>query len=554
MLRGKGNNRLFFSSAAQDHHHRVCRVCCSLTPLWARDEHRRHHENTDARADVVEESAVMAAGGGGVECGGGGGVGGGGGGGGRRRRHHGEQRSGVPTVVEDRMEAAHPSPDPAPPRLAALRGLVPKVLIGHQPVTALEKVADSWLLSCPSNSTFGEECELVATLLYTTLTFPSGSTLLLPQDLVFTFIERWVEDGGRMEFSELINLLKLEWKCGAAQVLFLLCANLMPDDWGQPVLQADVSAWTWEWLPNVAPPPWLLDVLGSSEDLIEFITLLRVSALLLQGAPISQKEWKDSYLGTLTRFLCAVSQYQQGDYSRSLDTLHNISYIACERRMQAWVLHLGGLGLANLGKPHTALMKLQDAVERSPASLPALYNIAQVFQSLGEQRAELEVLDLLVKSGRGKPEGPQVSLHFSLLALHHTPPGNLISRAQYYLSCRLFQEKKYLEAAENLKSLLDEKAPDNRYHIPTPRSLLRPKDTLPTLPTYSVLLVLAAMAHMSIASHQHALRILSHQFTTKGENASNSFIYLFIYLFFENACRCYYIVRVCACDRILFLS
>ncbi|MPC62232.1 hypothetical protein E2C01_056315 [Portunus trituberculatus] len=251
--------------------------------------------------------------------------------------------------------------------------------IGHEPVSALEKLADSWLLSCPSKSSFGEECELVVTLLYAILAVPR------------------MEDGGKMQLSELMNFLKLEWKCGATQVLFLLCANLMPEDWGQPVLQVDVSAWTQEWLPNVAPPPWLLNVLGSREDLTEFITLLRVSALLLQGVPISQTEWEVSYLGTLTRFLCAISQYQQGDYSRSLDTLQHISYVTCERKIQAWVLHLRGLDLAKLGKPHTALMKLQDAVDRSPASLPALYNMARIFQSLGEQKAELDVLDLLVK-------------------------------------------------------------------------------------------------------------------------------------------------------------
>lgn len=206
-----------------------------------------------------------------------------------------------------------------------------------------------------------------------------------------------VEDGGRMEFVELMNLLKPEWKCGAAQVVFLLCANLMPDDWGQPVLKADVTAWTCEWLPNTAPPPWLLDALGSSGDIKGFITLLRVSAALLQDMPIPQVEVDDSYLGTLTRFLCGVSQYQQGEYSTSMDTLQNVSFKACEGKVQAWVSHLAGLGLAKIGKPQAALIKLQNAVDRSPASIPALYNIAQVFHSLGQQRAELEVLDLLVK-------------------------------------------------------------------------------------------------------------------------------------------------------------
>lgn len=56
----------------------------------------------------------------------------------------------------------------------------------------MEKVAESWLLSCPSNNiyAFGEECEVVVTLLYTTLTLPDSTSSLLPQELVFTFLER----------------------------------------------------------------------------------------------------------------------------------------------------------------------------------------------------------------------------------------------------------------------------------------------------------------------------------------------------------------------------
>ena len=206
-----------------------------------------------------------------------------------------------------------------------------------------------------------------------------------------------MEDGGEMEFHELMSILKLDWKCGAVQIMFLLCANLMPDDWAQPVLQADFSAWPSDWLPNVGPPVWLLDALGSNKNLTDFITLLRVSASMLQGVAIPQIKVEDSYLGTLTKFFYAAKQYQQGEYRSSLDTLQKIKYMSCEVEVQAWVSHLEGLGLAKLGIPHNALVKLQTAVDTSPASLLALYNIAQIFHSLGEQSAELEVLELLVK-------------------------------------------------------------------------------------------------------------------------------------------------------------
>lgn len=198
-----------------------------------------------------------------------------------------------------------------------------------------------------------------------------------------------------MEFAELTNSLRPDWKCGATKVLFLLCANLMPTEWGSSVLQAGVSGWSSEWLPGIATPIWLLDAIGSSVDILA--TLLKVSASLLQVVPVPEVEVEQSYLGMLTRFLYAASQYQRGEYNCSLNTLQGIQSVFCERRLQAWVSFLGGLCLFKIGKPHTALVKLQDAADKSPFSVAALFNIAQVFHSLEQPRAELEVLELLVK-------------------------------------------------------------------------------------------------------------------------------------------------------------
>ena len=63
----------------------------------------------------------------------------------------------------------------------------PFLQFGHESVTALKKLADKWLLS---SSIFGEECELVNALLYTTLAVPDGFTVLPPKDVVYTFLER----------------------------------------------------------------------------------------------------------------------------------------------------------------------------------------------------------------------------------------------------------------------------------------------------------------------------------------------------------------------------
>ncbi|KAG0718287.1 hypothetical protein GWK47_052712 [Chionoecetes opilio] len=67
---------------------------------------------------------------------------------------------------------------------------------------------------------------------------------------------------------------------------------------------------------------------------------------------------------------------------------------------------------------------------------------------------------------------------------------------------------RFVEAAENLETLLDREVRGSRSLVSTPRSLLRPEDTLPALPTQSVLLVLAAMAHASATCYKETLRIL----------------------------------------------
>lgn len=411
-----------------------------------------------------------------------------------------------------------------PPRLAALRCLVPKILNGQEHIAALEKLAESWLLSSPhNNNAFGEECELVVTLLYTILTLPNDTSTLLPHEFVFTFLERWVEDGGRMEFAELTHFLRPEWKCGSTKVLFLLCANLMSADWGSSVLQTDVSEWGNDWLPGITTPTWLLDAIGSSGNILGFVTLLRVSASLLQVVTLPNVELEESYLGMLTRFLHAASQYQLSEYSCSLDALQDISSVVCEERLQAWVSFLGGLCLAKIGKPHTALVKLQDAVDKSSACIAALFNIAQVFHNLGQPSAELEVLELLVKSGVEDKGSPPANLHSSLLALHHTTPEDLPSRACYYLSCRLLKAKKFVEAAEHLEKLLDMGVPSRASLGLTPRSLLRLEDTLPALPTFTTLVVLAGMAHASRACHKETIRILDNKLFGKGDIGGSTF-------------------------------
>lgn len=124
-LRGKGNNRLPFSPTAQARHHSLL----VLGPAHPHASSRAREARRIIQVGVAKGRPrigimSMAVSGGKEDSGGGGG-----GGRPRPRRHHGEQRSGVATVVEGTMDSSPSARCPLPPRLAALRCLVPKILV-----------------------------------------------------------------------------------------------------------------------------------------------------------------------------------------------------------------------------------------------------------------------------------------------------------------------------------------------------------------------------------------------------------------------------------------
>ncbi|XP_071544837.1 uncharacterized protein [Panulirus ornatus] len=429
---------------------------------------------------------------------------------------HGEQRSGVVTVI--RAAAAFKPRTPSDPdassaaaaaattSLSHLRSLAPKVLTSSASVSELIDYASKKFLSSPSHSCWDVECEMVVTILYMAVTFQRDFTTLAVKGIVAEFFERWLEDAKGLEFQDLVKLLKKEWMCTASSTLFLLYANLVPDDCDISVLKDSLS-WSNCWLPEEIPPSWLLNATAST-DLSAFSYLLLVSAIMRKGDHL-HVDCEDTYVGSTIKFLSGVNLYKKGEFEGSIKCLQTISSEKCGADVQGWILWLTGLILFKVGKPHTALLKLQAAVDKCERCIPAIFNISRIFFSMDLGSAELETLSLLIVSLEEKDPYSPVNLQSSILALHHHSPDDLQCRVLYLLASRCLQMKMYAEAVRNFTLLLEKLENLHQTATSCSRSIFRPEDDIPELPSFVCIQVLAAVAHMGLDESENIAKLFS---------------------------------------------
>ncbi|KAK3862731.1 hypothetical protein Pcinc_031435 [Petrolisthes cinctipes] len=173
----------------------------------------------------------------------------------------------------------------------------------------------------------------------------------------------------------------------------------------------------------------------------------------LVGVHTNQDE---DYASSMVYFLEANTLYQTGSYGVCLDTLSNINKQHCSAVLQGFVSWVTGLCLIRVGSPHTALVKLREAVDLSALCVPAVFNIAQVYHEQNKTRAELETLALITEAvtDNKKSEGV-MNLHEAVLLLHHTPITHLSQRAVCVLALRCLQSKMYVEALQYFTQLLN---------------------------------------------------------------------------------------------------
>ncbi|XP_042218636.1 uncharacterized protein LOC121863831 isoform X2 [Homarus americanus] len=424
---------------------------------------------------------------------------------------HGEQRSGVVTVVGAaaafKPMASH-SPATTHPTttfLLHLRALAQDVLNSSKAITELIDYASKKFLTSLTQSAWEEECELIVTILYLTIAVSKQRNLLFVKGVLVEFFGRWIEDAGGLEFPDILKIVKCEWKCTAFSTLLLLHANLFPDECDLATLEESLT-WKSGWFKK-KPPLWLLNSTACT-DILKVNSLLMKSAMVL-GGKVIDLESEDTYIGSTEKFLYANQLYKKGEFKASIECLHSISSQNCGADLQGWILWLTGLGLIKLGKSHTALLKLQAAVDKCQKCIPAIFNIAQIFSDMGLCTAELETLSLLKCSLEERDAFAPMNLQSSILELHHTPPSDLSLRTLCILASRCLQLKMYSEAIEKFTALLEKLEKHHEVMVTCSKTLLKSEDSVPELPAFECILVLAAVAHISNNESENALKVLS---------------------------------------------
>ncbi|XP_068220191.1 uncharacterized protein [Palaemon carinicauda] len=332
--------------------------------------------------------------------------------------------------------------------LVDLRRFAFKALIDSAVIPKLLDCVTRKFLLTPTSESWGEECEAVFTLLYVTLHYPSSITAQFAEEVATEFMGRWIADTGTGSLRDL-DILITEKKKNASFTLLLLCtANHLPEKVEKSQIEGCLSG-SDEWSSDFGVPQWLIDVLGPTENMSSLKRMLFASYMMLEGLPFSLQV-QNGYVGVVVQYLSACKLYKESDYNGALVLLNEVDLEKSGKSLQAWVSWLIGLSLFKLGKPHTALVKLQDAVEKCDTAVPAIFNISQVFRKKDLPSAEVETLSLL---------------------------------------CRMYEES-CSSIAVVLQNLQDTPVCPSVGH----RTLFCMEDDLPSLPTYENAVILQAIA------------------------------------------------------------
>ncbi|XP_029141979.1 Fanconi anemia group G protein, partial [Protobothrops mucrosquamatus] len=163
-------------------------------------------------------------------------------------------------------------------------------------------------------------------------------------------------------------------------------------------------------------------------------------------------------------FIPGVQELEADNPHRALVFLQAAASGLCSKRVLAQIFTLMGSCYRKIGKPHTALHHLKQALEMDSTFLPSLYQAALVYHQLELTEAELEVLLLLCQALESPPQVTLEShnLHFlirtELLTSGCHPAAFLApscpSGVKYMLAKRCLQAERATEAAEHYLDLL----------------------------------------------------------------------------------------------------
>uniref|UniRef100_A0A8C5RV76 FA complementation group G n=1 Tax=Laticauda laticaudata TaxID=8630 RepID=A0A8C5RV76_LATLA len=169
-------------------------------------------------------------------------------------------------------------------------------------------------------------------------------------------------------------------------------------------------------------------------------------------------------LWTSAAFLQGVQQLEADNPHDALTFLQAAVSGLCSKRILAQIFTLMGSCYWKIGKPHTALQHLKQALQTDPTFLPALYQAALLYHRLGLLEAELEALLLLCQALESPPQVTPEShdldfpIRTELLTSGCHPAAFLApscpSGVKYMLAKRCLQAERATEAAEHYLDLL----------------------------------------------------------------------------------------------------
>ncbi|XP_032069814.1 Fanconi anemia group G protein-like [Thamnophis elegans] len=169
-------------------------------------------------------------------------------------------------------------------------------------------------------------------------------------------------------------------------------------------------------------------------------------------------------LWTSAAFLQGVQELEGDNPHGTLPFLQAALSGLCSKRVLAQIFTLMGSCYWKIGKPHTALQYLKQALEVDCTFLPALYQAALLYHQLGLTEAELEVLLLLCQALESPPQvaleshDPHFLIRTELLISGCRPAAFLApscpSGVKYMLAKRCLQAERATEAAEHYLDFL----------------------------------------------------------------------------------------------------
>lgn len=377
--------------------------------------------------------------------------------------------------------------------------LVKEALVSGSVDQLYEYIDIKFVSTQPSSETWAEECEALVAASFVSLLWEKSGIWLTRIKLLFQdFCERWHENG---------NIEDLLTDCTDLQKSSLLgCLILVVDILECSNLNVKILNQCLTWPSREIPPRWLSDVCGITQGGYSDINILLYAVSSVLKGENLKFDYINSYTGSLLCLLTADHHYRKGHYNESLKALNNLTRDNQGDDLLGWIQWISGINLLHIGKHHSALLKLQTAIDSSDLCSRALFTVSQLFHSIDQKAAELETLSLLAVADHSV-ERHNHNLQSCLLERLHPRNPEVNEVALFLLAARCLQQKMYKDASKKFNELLNKLKNPAISKRPC-QTLLRPQDDIPHMPEDLCLNILAGCAEFKNGNYKEAILII----------------------------------------------